>query len=255
MPKPTRVYGRWERGLVYAGDDRSWEMFLDLGGVRTEEAAKGICRSVLAGLTGAAEQGSTMSGDAATMSGLPTLGSSIAGGGVVTGINASLTDDGADVTVTMTALDTFRLEAEAKKLQRAAAGIQSQWAAPIYERLTLGTRQDTTPPEFSFDGRVKVRYSPIWPCPKNWWFSWAEINVVEAGWLPTTFKVGKVFQPGGAVVPMVTVILEAGSKQRIVKLPNTPSGAGVQAGEQLVAWCSKAGGCAQATLSLHGAMV
>lgn len=255
MPKPTRVYGRWERGLVYAGEDRSWEMFLDLGGVRTEEAAKGICRSVLAGLTGAAEQGSTMSGDAATMSGLPTLGSSISGGGVVTGINASLTDDGAEVTVTMTALDTFRLEAEAKKLQRAAAGIQSQWAAPLYEKLQLGARQDTTPPEFSFDGRVKVRYSPIWPCPKNWWFSWAEVNVVEAGWLPTTFKVGKVFQPGGAVVPMVTVILEAGSKQRIVKLPNTPSGAGVQAGEQLVAWCSKAGGCAQATLSLHGAMV
>ncbi len=257
MKGATAIYARWERGAVYVtggvsdGSGVQREMYLELGGVRSADEARTICRSVLANQA-LQEQVTAISGDALYADALPGAGYWLGdriGGEMVTAIHAVLTDDGATITPGLAGRVTLRLDAEQRKLQRAAAGVQNDWATPQYTRPQTGEKVDTTPPEISFDGRLKVRYSPIWRAPKNWWCTWMDLTVVEAGWADTIIKVGKVFSTG-PVVPVQTLVLGAG-KKRAIRAVNEPW----QAGEQLIVWCAVAGGAKQATLSLRGAMI
>jgi len=254
MTRATAILARYVGGHVYVGGPPR-EMYLELGGVKSETQAKALCQEVLANQQ-LVETVTAISGETSLATSLPGAGWGLGDkldGEMVTTISAVLDDDKVTITPGLVGTVTIKLEAEERKLQRAAAGVQNLWGTPQYTRETTGARVDTTPPQISFDGVLKPRYAPIWQAPKAWMGAWMDIVVAKAGWGDTTFVLAKVFQTGpsaGAVVPVCRLILKAGTRRNAVKIPD-----GWQIGEQLIVYCSKSGGCDTATVSLRGAMV
>lgn len=246
MRGPTGILARWSEGFVYVGSGPR-EQYVELGGVTEEATAKALAKMILDSAdlveTTQTDTGYQHLGNVA-YSLLDTIG-----GGMVMSTNVRLEgEDAIVVSPGIAGAATLKLDAQERKLQRAAKGVNSQWGTPEYTRPDKGNDVPTTPPPISVDGQIKVRYSPIWQAPKPWWGTWLDCLVVDAGWATTRIVVAKVFSTG-AVFPIATASIAGGKKRAIARINH-----GWQRGEKLICYCSEAGGAKQLTISLRGAM-
>lgn len=251
----TTVYNavlvRYANGHTYvdrsAGAGRR-ELYLEMGGITDEDLARSLGVQFLAlsrdELTSVAEQGTVRATDQ-----IPGLAFGLAdhiGGDLVQSVTSSLSGDG-DAMVTLELGDArrIRLDALNRQLQRAGAGMRSEFSAPQRSTQEQGAGTDTTPPMWSQSGLAVETISPPWYAPRPFHASWLELGAEKAGTTPSRVAIMR----GDSVVGTATL---GASDERSVTIIDR----GWQSGDRMVLWCQVAGdGVEGLSAAVRGTMI
>jgi hypothetical protein len=250
----TTVYNavlvRYANGHTYV--DRSngagrRELYIEMGGITDEDQARSLGAQFLAlsrdEITTVAEQGIVRATDQ-----IPGLAFGLADhidGDMVQSVTSSLDGDG-DAMVTMELGDSrrIRLEALNRQMQRAGAGMRSEFSAPARTEQDQGAGTDTTPPMWSQSGEAIVTISPPWYAPRPFHASWLELGAEEVGDLCRV-----AIMRNDTVVGTAT--LGNGDKRSVTIIDR-----GWQTGDRMVLWCQVAGdGVEGLSAAVRGTMV
>ncbi len=179
---------RYQQGYTYVdrsnGAERK-EAFISMMGVKYEENARSIAANVLY-FTNQSYDTQLDEGYALELDQVPhvqwTLNKRI-NDDWVRGFTATQTDDGyASIVHELKDNAIVNIEQIMRRLDRLAAGSESEWGFPNIEREDQGNEGDASPPEFSTSGDLLTpRVSTKWKVPRSWWCSWIEVKLRTAG--------------------------------------------------------------------------
>lgn len=173
-------------------------------------------------------------------------------GARVNGATYTLTEDGG-ATASMDLGDRrrIRLDALNRQLQRAGAGMSTEFGAPAPASATTGGGDNSLPPPFSQSGdTLQERTSPPWPVPRPFRLSWVHLEVDEAGWLDTRVRVLRRRRGvnGGNATVLANVTLPAGDFVKVQAV-----GLDFAAGDRLLYRLVQDGGAKELSVKSVGA--
>lgn len=246
---------RYEGGHVYVdesdGDPRR-EQYVEMRGFRDRDHAISVARQILA--AGREENlTTTTSGTVRSDTQIPThayrIGDKI-DGEMIHALTTTSSENGV-VTVSpeLTSRYSSRQEAISRRLQRAAAGVTGEYAAPSINSQEQGSGNDSAPPDWSLSAVVES-LAPAWIATRPFWLSWVEATIEETGTGITRVTLLRELR-GGTWQPHGTIAL-SGGVDRVV----APINIGFPVGSKLT-WVvpDAATGALNLTISPRGAMV
>lgn len=246
---------RYKNGHTYvdrSNGGRVREVFVEMGGVDDEQDAREIGARVLA-LYRSASVTRAVSGPVRTVAHVPGVSYRLGdrmGGNMIRSYSITLDGDGL-VSVTPELDDPLAIRQAAidRQLQRAAAGITSEYATPNITDPTTGASTDTAPPEFSVSGSLVPSLAPAWRAGRAWWCAWLDVAVLTPGMTAT--RVNLYREVGSTWNVVATAVIGAGASRALVVVNE-----GWTAGHRLTLAVATAGaGAADLTATLRGTMV
>lgn len=246
---------RYQGGHIYldlSGAEKPRELYIEMGGVPERSVALSLTRRILA-LYQETNTTVAIQGEVRTTVQIPGVGYQLGdfiAGQMIRSYSIDLSGDGlVQVTPELDDRLARRQEILNRQVQRAGAGMQSEYGKPNIVGQEKGSGTDTTPSEFSLSGAITATFSEAWRAPRPYWMAWLDVQLVTAGTSATKVGVYREVGPGWVLVASAVIATGATRGLGIVN-------AGWDAGERLVLGVSVAGtGAADLTATPRGVMV